>query len=42
MNWTPTASAQLLLLGMGIISAWCACRAAAISRRRKKENGPCN
>ncbi|WP_301178457.1 hypothetical protein [Pseudomonas putida] len=42
MNWTPLDSAQLLLLGMVVISAWCACRAAAISSRRKKENGPCN
>lgn len=42
MKWTPTDSAQLLLLGMVIISAWCACRAAAISRRRNKENGRCN
>lgn len=42
MSWTPTDTAQVLLLGMAIIGTWCAVRAGAISRRRKKENGPCN
>lgn len=42
MIWTATDTAQVMLLGMAVIGTWCAIRASAISRRRKKENGPCN
>lgn len=42
MTWTSADTAQLLLLSMAIIGTWCAVRASAISRRRKKENGPCS
>lgn len=39
MNWTPLDTAQLLLLGMVILGAYCIVRGVVISNRRKKEQG---
>ncbi len=43
MNWTPLDTAQLLLLGMVILGAYCVVRGIAIAAKRKREEGgPCN
>ncbi|WP_280513043.1 hypothetical protein [Pseudomonas taiwanensis] len=43
MNWTPTDSAQLLILGMVIFGGYALARATVITAKRKrKEGGPCN
>lgn len=43
MNWTSLDTAQLLLLGMTILGAYCIVRGAAITAKRKREEGgPCN
>ncbi len=39
MNWTPTDTGQLLLLGMALIGAYCLVRGMLISNRLKKEKG---
>jgi hypothetical protein len=43
MNWTSLDTAQLLLLGMAILGAYCIVRGASIAAKRKREEGgPCN
>ncbi|WP_269476208.1 hypothetical protein [Pseudomonas sp. URMO17WK12:I11] len=39
MSWTINDTAWALLLGIGVISTWCALRARSIQVRRKKEQG---
>ncbi|MDM3882099.1 hypothetical protein LU674_013065 [Pseudomonas alloputida] len=43
MNWTPLDTAQLLLLGMVMLGAYCIVRGMVIAAKRKREEGgPCN
>lgn len=39
MNWTSLDTAQLLLLGMVMLSIYCIVKSMVISNRRKKEKG---
>lgn len=43
MNWTPTDSAQLLILGMFIFASYALVRGLVVKAKRKREEGgPCN
>lgn len=39
MTWTISDTAWALLLGIGVISTWCALHARSIQLRLKKEQG---